>query len=128
MKLIVLLFGAFYGLFSVVFGAFGAHLLKQQLSTPKLDSFEVGVRYQMYHALLLLLIGFLLEFKTGWERGAAYFIIIGTGLFSFSIYALSLSEITKIPTKIIGPITPIGGLLMILGWLCLTLFIIKKFT
>ena len=93
MKTITLIIGAIYGLTSVILGAFGAHALKKVLTVERLTSFETGVKYQMYHALLLLLIGFFLKFETGIEKTTAWFIILGTFLFSVSIYFLSFQDI-----------------------------------
>lgn len=125
MKNIVLLFGALYGLTSVILGALGAHAFKKLISSEKLLSFETGVRYQMYHALALLIFGFSLSFTTGLEKWACWGIIIGTFLFSVSIYFLSFSEYWNINLKILGPITPIGGVFMILGWGCLLFYFFK---
>ena len=125
MKQLVLLIATFYGTLSVVFGAFGAHILKSKISVEKLTSFETGVRYQMYHALLLLFIGYIFQFTTGLEKSIAYLLIVGTFLFSFSIYALSLQEILQTNMKFLGPVTPIGGLLLILGWIFLFVCFLK---
>lgn len=116
MKNLTLIIGALYGLTSVVLGAFGAHALKKILSVEKLQSFETGVKYQMYHALLLLLIGFFFKFESGIEKWSSISIILGTFLFSVSIYFLSFQEVWKVNLKFLGPITPLGGLLMIIGW------------
>lgn len=116
MKTFTLIFGAVYGLISVILGAFGAHLLKKFLSVEKLQSFETGVRYQMYAAFFLLIIGFFLKFETGSEKWISILMIAGTFLFSFSIYLLAFNETISLPSKIIGPITPLGGLFMIISW------------
>ena len=125
MKTITLIIGAFYGMLSVILGAFGAHAFKKILSVERLTSFETGVKYQMYHALLLLIIGFFLKFETGIEKTTAWFIILGTFLFSVSIYFLSFQEVWGVNLKFLGPITPIGGLLMITGW-ALLIYIFAK--
>jgi len=114
--LIVQLLGALFGLLAVLFGAFGAHSLKKSLSESQLKSFETGVKYQMYHAILLLVLGFNLGFTTALEKNMAYCIILGTFLFSFSIYGLSIGASKGKSLKFLGPITPIGGLLLIIGW------------
>lgn len=108
--------GALFGVLAIILGAFGAHALKKVLSAEKLASFEVGVRYQMYNALFLLLLGFNATADLGHIRWAFYLVTAGTVLFSFSIYLLSLAETLKKNFKFLGPVTPIGGLLMILGW------------
>lgn len=81
MKRLVLVFGALFGMTSVILGAFGAHAFKEILSSEKLQSFDTGVKYQMYMALLLLIIGFMLKFKSRLEVWAARCLIIGTLLF-----------------------------------------------
>lgn len=126
MKNVTLIVGALYGLTSVILGAFGAHAFKKILTPEKLTSFETGVKYQMYHALALLLIGFAFSFSSNLEKWASWGFIIGTFLFSFSIYFLSFSEYWKVNLKFLGPITPIGGMFMIIGWFCLLLYFLKS--
>ena len=116
MKNIVLTIAAFYGMTAVILGAFGAHAFKKILHVDKLASFEVGVRYQMYHAIALLAVGFFLNFSTGIERSAAWCLIAGTFIFSVSIYFLSFADYWGANLKFLGPITPLGGLLMVVGW------------
>ena len=101
---------------AVVFGAFGAHALKKILNTDQLKSFETGVKYQMYHALVLLFSG--TYFSTPNQLMGCSF-IIGTILFSFSIYGLVLSDAKGKKMKFLGPITPLGGLLLVIGWIML---------
>ncbi|MUU77934.1 DUF423 domain-containing protein [Winogradskyella endarachnes] len=113
---IIITTGALFGMLSVIFGAFGAHALKKILSTDQLHSFEVGVRYQMYHAIVLLLLGFNDEFVT---KAIYWCFTLGIVLFSFSIYGLVLSDAKGKKLKFLGPITPIGGLLLVVGWLLL---------
>jgi len=119
MKTITLVFGAVYGMLSVILGAFGAHALKKILSVERLESFETGVRYQMYAAFFLLIIGYILKFETSSEKWTSILMIAGTFLFSVSIYFLSLQDYLDVNLKFLGPITPLGGLLMILSWLML---------
>ncbi|WP_426279250.1 DUF423 domain-containing protein [Chryseobacterium sp. S-02] len=119
MKTITLVFGAVYGMLSVILGAFGAHALKKILSVERLESFETGVRYQMYAAFFLLIIGYILKFETSSEKWTSILMIAGTLLFSVSIYFLSLQDYLGANLKFLGPITPLGGLLMILSWLML---------
>lgn len=128
MKRIVLFFGSFYGATSVILGAFGAHAFKKILSEEKLVSFEIGVKYQMYHALLLVIMGLLFKFNSKIEKSAALAIIVGTFLFSVSIYFLSFADYWGVNLSPMGPITPLGGLFMIIGWfLLLILFVKQKF-
>lgn len=112
----VQLMGALYGLLAVVFGAFGAHALKKKLTPELLHSFETGVKYQMYHALVLLVLGFNLSFDGPLDSAMVNCFIFGTLLFSFSIYALCLSAAKGEKLRFLGPVTPIGGLLLVIGW------------
>lgn len=119
METIVLNFGIIYGALAICFGAFGAHLLKKYMSAELLVSFETGVRYQMYHAIVLVFLSQFLNFDNSFSQYAVNLIIIGVLLFSFSIYGLCLSATFGKKIKILGPITPLGGLCLIAGWLCL---------
>ena len=116
MVLLAHFIGALYGLLAVVFGAFGAHALKKTFSEEQLKSFETGVKYQMYHAIVLLMLGFNLNLTTSLEKYMIYCFIFGTFLFSFSIYGLVLSASKGKTLKFLGPITPLGGLLLVIGW------------
>ncbi|MCS4226866.1 DUF423 domain-containing protein [Sphingobacterium sp. BIGb0165] len=119
MNNIVIITAALLGALAIILGAFGAHAFKKILSPEKLDSFEVGVRYQMYAAITLLVLGLNLSFEYQSERVAYYLITSGSLLFSVSIYFLSFAEYWKKNLKFLGPITPLGGLLMILGWIAI---------
>lgn len=114
--LMVQVLGALFGLLAVVFGAFGAHRLKKKLSPEQMQSYETGVKYQMYHSILLLVLGFNLGFSTAAERYMAYCFILGIIFFSFSIYGLVLSDSKGRKWRFLGPVTPIGGLLLVIGW------------
>ena len=103
---------------SVAIGAFGAHTLNELLTTEKLNSFETGVKYQFYHSLALLIIG-LNANKLNATALIGKFMLIGIVFFSFSIYLLSLQELIGINLSILGPITPIGGGLLMISWLIL---------
>jgi uncharacterized membrane protein YgdD (TMEM256/DUF423 family) len=116
MNTIALISGAIFGLTAVIFGAFGAHLLKKKLTKDQLQSFETGVKYQMYHSIILLLLGFQLNDKTTINNYIIYVFITGIILFSFSIYGLVISSANNKKIKILGPITPLGGLFLIIGW------------
>jgi len=119
MNNIVIITAALLGALAIILGAFGAHAFKKILSAEKLDSFEVGVRYQMYAAITLLVLGLNLSFDYQSEQVAYYLITAGTFLFSGSIYCLSFAEYWKKNLKFLGPITPLGGLLMIMGWIAI---------
>ena len=110
--------GAIFGFLSVIFGAFGAHALKKTLSPEQLNSFEVGVKYQMYHAIVLLVLGFNSDMTTP----AMYWCFtVGILLFSFSIYGLVLTDAKGKKLRFLAPITPIGGILLVSGWVLLLL-------
>ena len=110
------------GALSVAAGAFASHALKEQLSDRALEIFETGARYQMYHALALFLIAILISqadtigLNVTWLNTAGIAFIVGIVLFSGSLYALSLSGI-----KVLGAITPLGGVGFIAGWLCVAI-------
>jgi len=100
---------------AVIAGAFGAHYLQTHLAPKLLHAFEVGVRYQMYHALALLAVAWLASRRPGRLINASgVCMTIGIVLFTGSLYALALTGVTKL-----GLITPFGGLLLIVGWLLL---------
>lgn len=114
--LLTQLVGGLYGLLAVIFGAFGAHALKKKLTPDQLQSFETGVRYQMYHAIVLLVLSYNFGFDKAIEHYIAHCFIIGTLLFSFSIYGLCLSSANGKKLRALGPVTPLGGLLLVIGW------------
>jgi uncharacterized membrane protein YgdD (TMEM256/DUF423 family) len=111
---IVIATAATFGMLAVIFGAFGAHALKKILSDDQLKSFETGVKYQMYHAIVLLVLGLNPIYITS---RIYWCFTIGILLFSFSIYGLVISSAKGKKLKFLGPITPLGGLLFIVGWL-----------
>ena len=123
MSQFTLLFASILGALAVIFGAFGAHALKKILNEEQLKSFETGVKYQMYHAIVLLLIGFNFNLETASEKYMVFSFMIGILLFSFSIYGLVISSAKNKKLRFLGPITPIGGLLLVYGWclLCYSL-------
>lgn len=122
----ILLTAAILGITAIILGAFGAHALKKALTETQLQSFEVGVRYQMYHALFLLVIG-TFAFLNEKERLIIFWLtIFGVLFFSGSIYLLATNGITNLKTKFLGPITPIGGLLLISAWSYLFYAIFSK--
>ncbi len=114
--LLVQLSGALLALLAVLFGAFGAHALKKRFTEEQMRSFETGVKYQMYHSIILLVLGFNLGFSKPLDNYIVYCFIFGILLFSFSIYALCLSGSKGRKWTFLGPVTPIGGLLLITGW------------
>lgn len=110
--MLALTFGAIFGFLTVIIGAFGAHALKKKFTEDQQSSFEVGVRYQMYHALALLIVGFSGRFTDA----VAILFILGIFLFSFSIYGLCLTGAFGRKWRFLGPVTPLGGLLLAAGW------------
>ena len=117
MQTLALLFGGIFGFFSIVLGAFGSHLLKKKWPKEILESFEIGVKYQMYHALFLILLELSLPFNNLSSTLAVGFAIVGVFLFSGSIYGICSLKSRNLPVKYLGPITPLGGLCLLLSWL-----------
>lgn len=108
--------GIFITAATIAIGAFGAHGLKGLVAPEAVATFETGVRYQMYHALALVILGYV-SGPNRLKRIVATFFIIGILLFSGSIYLLSLNEVLPFDAGKIGFVTPIGGLIFIIGWL-----------
>lgn len=115
--------GAVFAFLSVAFGAFGAHVLAGQLSTQMLGVYNTGAQYEMYHALALLAVGIFLHLNVGGKsmRVAGWLFTIGIVLFSGSLYVLSMTGATAL-----GALTPIGGLLLLAGWVSFALAIAKR--
>jgi len=124
MQQISFIFGGLFGLISIVLGAFGSHLLKKKWSKDILESFEIGVKYQMYHALFLILLSIALPFNNLSSTLAVIFAIVGVFLFSGSIYGICILKSKNKPVKILGPMTPLGGLSLLLSWLFFILALI----
>ena len=114
---------AFLGALSVMLGAFAAHKLKQILTEQSLNTFETGVRYQIYHVFALALTALIYkEFRNKLIAAAGILFMLGIGFFSGSLYLLTYFSAQGIAGyEWIGAITPIGGLFFITGWLCLSL-------
>ncbi|HEU0135731.1 MAG TPA: DUF423 domain-containing protein [Flavobacterium sp.] len=121
----IIITAAFLAMTSVILGAFGAHALKNVIGETQLVSFETGVRYQMYHALMLLFID-IAPIPHSWRNAIFYFALSGVLLFSGSIYLLATKDLTGIDIQYIGFITPIGGLLLIFSWLALLYVFLSK--
>lgn len=117
---------AFLGMVAIILGAFGAHALKKVLSVEELVTFETGVRYQMYHAFFLFFVATRKELSQKALRVIYNLAVAGVLLFSGSIYLLATNNLTSFDFKIIGFVTPIGGLLLILAWSVLFVKIIKQ--
>lgn len=119
---IVFAAGCFSAFLSVMAGAFGAHALKNKLAPEFLVIFETAVRYQMFHALALLATAWAVtQFHPAMARSAAWFFILGSLIFSGSLYVLVFTGV-----KTWGAVTPIGGLLLLTGWLMLLLSALRR--
>jgi len=115
----IFLSGIVFGVLAIVFGAFGAHGLEDKLTTDAIQTFETGVKYQMYQALFLLVLGSLKQIPEKSKKWIFYLVFVGVILFSFSIYGLATNELTSFDFKAIALITPVGGLLLIISWVLL---------
>jgi len=113
----IVIAASFLGALTIAIGAFGAHGLKELIDTKALTTFETGVRYQMYHVFALLIVGIATGINLKTKKWVFRFFIFGIIFFSGSIYLLSLNSLLPFDAKMIGFITPIGGLFFILGWL-----------
>ena len=114
----------FLGLSAVILGAFGAHALKEILTAEQLLSFETAVRYQMYHAIVLLFVNIFEGFSTKQKNVISILFIMGVLFFSGSIYLIQLTSITA---KSIWFVTPLGGFFFIIGWVSMMVIFIKKY-
>ncbi|QRN40640.1 MAG: DUF423 domain-containing protein [Neisseriaceae bacterium] len=113
---IIQMLAALLGVTGIIFGAFGAHALKKIFDTEQLTSFEVGVRYQIYHALFLLFISMNDSITCVHRDWLVYLVFVGVLMFSGSIYVLNLSKLGSNKFKFLWPVTPIGGMLLIISW------------
>ena len=117
MKNLALFLGSFFGLLSIIFGAFGSHLLNEYLiSVNRLNPYEVGVKYQFYHSFLLLIVGLISkDIAQKRLKFILIFLVFGIVLFSGSLYILCFTNNPKW-----GMVTPIGGTLLVISWLILS--------
>ena len=113
----------FLGMLGIILGAFGAHALKEVLTSEELVSFNTGVRYQMYHVIVLLFVNMYTGFSTKQKNTISWLFFFGIFFFSGSIYAIQLTEITA---KSLWFITPLGGLFFILGWAFMCIRFLSK--
>ncbi len=120
---------AFFGASGVALGAFGAHGLQSLTADEKvLHGYQTAVQYQLYHALALLAIGILYErMNQKWLRASGNLIIAGILLFSGSLYLLTILKLNgSDAVRFVGPVTPLGGVCFIAGWLCLLVGVMRK--
>ncbi|SDR70895.1 Uncharacterized membrane protein YgdD, TMEM256/DUF423 family [Polaribacter sp. KT25b] len=113
----------FLGMLAIILGAFGAHALKEILTSDQLLSFETAVRYQMYHVIVLLFVNTFDGFSIKQKNRISYIFFLGILFFSGSIYLIQLTAITA---KSIWFITPLGGLFFIVGWLSMIVIFVNK--
>ncbi len=128
MHKIFLIIGTVLAGLAVALGAFGAHGLKKLVTPDTVASYQTGVQYQFYHALALLFIGLLAErFSNSFLNYAGFLFIAGVVFFSGSLYLLvSFKAMNKVVPGFVGPVTPVGGLFFIAGWVMLLIAIMKK--
>ena len=107
------------GITAIILGAFGAHALKKELTEEALVTFETGVKYQIYHALFLLFLGTTTLVSDVVKKKVFQLVVVGVVFFSGSIYVLATRTITGIDFRPLGIVTPIGGALLIVGWIAL---------
>ncbi|PWK18965.1 DUF423 domain-containing protein [Xanthomarina spongicola] len=124
----ILITASILGVLSIVLGAFASHGLKELISEEAIRTFETGVKYQMYHAILLLFVGNSLLVSVKSKKAIFFLVITGLLFFSGSIYGLATNSITTFDFKNIGFITPIGGLLLIMSWIILLINFLKMKT
>ena len=117
---------ALLGLIAIILGAFGAHALKKLLDISELNTFETGVKYQMYNALFLLFIGTSKDISNKAKKAIFYTIILGVLFFSGSLYFLAINRLLPFDFRPFGFITPIGGLLFLAGWFWLFVNFYRK--
>lgn len=117
MNRIIVLTGIVLGLWAILLGAFGAHGLERWVDVKSLNTLEVGVRYQMYHALFLLFLGVGRSLSKRQKKRIYLVIVMGILLFSCSLYLLAINDLTAFDFSAIGFLTPIGGSFLIMGWI-----------
>jgi uncharacterized membrane protein YgdD (TMEM256/DUF423 family) len=116
----------FLGMIAVILGALGSHTLKEVLRPEQLESFTIGVRYQLTHVLLLIVVLLTSYFDEDVKQISFWLTIIGILLFSGSIYLLNLQELLGTKLSFLGPVTPVGGLFLIANWGFLALKAFKR--
>ncbi len=123
----IILFGAFFGLTAVILGAFGAHGLEGKISDKHIDTWKTAVDYQFYHTLALLFLATFSRAKNIFIRLSYISFILGIVLFSGSLYLISTHSLIHVGSlSVLGPITPIGGLCFVVGWIGLLVATVKN--
>lgn len=121
----IVIIASLLAMLTIVMGAFGAHGLKSLISTDSLAVFQTGVTYQMYHALALLALALIPGLEIKKVKGVFRFFVFGTFFFSGSLYFLALKSVLPFSVSFLAPVTPVGGLLLILGWALLAYSVAK---
>jgi uncharacterized membrane protein YgdD (TMEM256/DUF423 family) len=123
----IVITASLFGMLAVIAGAFGAHGLQHSLSSRNLDVWHTAVQYHFYHVFALLILSTFTRFNTKLISASYYLFTLGIVLFSGSLYLLSCRGLLGWDwLSVMGPITPLGGLLFILGWLMLALAAIRN--
>ena len=122
----LLIAGSILGIFGIILGAFAAHGLEKLVGVDAIKTFETGVRYQMYHAFLLIILGSTSFVNLKSKKVIFYLVLLGFVFFSGSIYGLATNDISSFDFKTIAFITPIGGLLLITAWVMMLVGIIRS--
>lgn len=121
----IVIIASLLAMLTIVMGAFGAHGLKSLISKDSLAVFQTGVTYQMYHALALLALALIPGLEIKKVKGVFRFFVFGTFFFSGSLYFLALKSVLPFSVSFLAPVTPVGGLLLILGWALLAYSVAK---
>ena len=122
MERLFIIIGALSGAIGVAAGAFGAHALKARVEPRMLEVFETGARYQMYHAIAMLLAAWIVSrFPGSLANASGWLFLAGTVLFSGSLYAMTLTGV-----RALGAVTPLGGVCFIAGWVCMALAAMRR--
>ena len=120
MRKVFIRIGTMMAVLSVAMGAFGSHILSELLEPKLFNTYEIGVRYQFLHAITLFALGIFFYYRRNKLMVyAGYALLAGVVLFSGSLYLLSLEFLFNIPSAYLGPITPIGGIVLMVGWMLL---------
>jgi uncharacterized membrane protein YgdD (TMEM256/DUF423 family) len=122
----IIITAALLGMVAVIAGAFGAHGLKAVITPQQLEVWHTAVEYNFYHVFALLFLSVFAKGKSGWVSASYYLFTFGIVFFSGSLYLLACRDLLHIESKVIGPITPLGGLLFIGGWISLAVAAVKS--
>lgn len=122
----IIITAAVFGILAVVLGAFGAHGLRDKVSDADLENWKTAVNYQFYHTLALLFLASFTSLNKSMANASFICFSLGILLFSGSLYLLATRSLTGFPSKVLGPITPIGGLFFIGGWVFLLIAALKN--